>query len=66
MWPTEDSSSFLPPQALIKLQTARNRKIGPIIRQINIDRSPAAKLASLNIFVSYDLVLNLHYVENTL
>ena len=45
--PTLASSSFLPPQALIKLQTARNRKIGPTTRQIITDRSPAANEASL-------------------
>ena len=46
------SSSFLPPHALIMLQTARKRKIGPIIRQMIIERSPAAKDASLLILAS--------------
>ena len=55
--PTLASSSFLPPQALIMLQIARNRKIGPIIRQMIIERSPAANEASLEI-VSIFIVLH--------
>ena len=61
--PTLASSSFLPPHALIMLQTARNKKIGPIIRQMIIERSPAANEASL---VVIRICIILHKVPDTL
>ena len=59
--PTLDSSSFLPPHARIILQTARKRKIGPIIKQMIIERSPAANEASLLKLPSIKLTLGTKY-----